>query len=85
MFYQSGRATSFQTYAFSVVRNEIYNHIKAIARKQKNMVDMEEEPEFISQELTPEEHLEIKTAMEALQHSKRRYSSVAKCGIEAWS
>ncbi len=81
--YQMGETASFQTYAFSVVRNEIYNHVKAIARKQKNMVDIGEEAEFISPELTPEEHLEVKTAMEALQHSKRRYTGVAKCGIEA--
>ena len=82
--YRSGSDASFQTYAFSVVRNEIYNHLRSIVNKQKaKLTDIAEEQALVSSEQTPEERIADQAALDALRLSKERYQGVAKCGIEA--
>lgn len=84
MTYQNGGAAAFQTYAFSVVRNEIYNHLKSVVKKQRMRTsDIAEEKGLVSSEQTPEERMADKVTIEELRLFGERYSGVAKCGIEA--
>lgn len=82
MTYRSGSDASFQTYAFSVVRNEIYNHLRSIVNKQKaKLTDIAEEQALVSSEQTPERD-RGSSSVDALCLSKERYQGVANAELK---
>ena len=82
--YFSNKDTSFETYAFCIIRNEIYNHLNSINRKNIYCdTELIEKVDIQSTSITPEEALDEKIALEALRRSKERYSGVTLKGIEA--
>lgn len=89
-----GRSAQFSTYAIAVVRNHLLNHCKSVNTRQKKLptvsLDMESQedgrPPSIQEPSVPdgtERLIGDWATAELLSDCKRRYSGVAKLGVEA--
>lgn len=89
-----GTSAQFSTYATTVIRNHLFNHCKAVNTRQRNLpavsldLDFPEEdsPPPYREPYTPDRVDELLGRLDAadlLADCKRRYTGVARLGVEA--
>ena len=89
-----GASAQFDTYATTVIRNHLYNCCKAVNTRQRNLPSVSLDLDFSDEDQPPpypqpsvpdgiDELLGRMDAADLLADCKRRYSGVARLGVEA--